>query len=59
VAATIEGSAEALVPTALGLLVALPAWWGYRHSSNRAEAFDIEMENASVELLNCLTVQLG
>jgi biopolymer transport protein TolQ len=53
-AATVEGISEALTPTALGLIVAVPACWGYRYLSNCMVAFEMEMENASAELLDRL-----
>jgi len=43
-----------LVPTALGLLVALAALWCYKYLVAEVEAFDSEMENASLELANNL-----
>jgi biopolymer transport protein ExbB len=46
------GIAEALVTTALGLLVAVPAVWAYNYFTNRVEAFDVEMDNSSMELIN-------
>jgi biopolymer transport protein ExbB/TolQ len=58
-AATIEGICEALVTTALGLLVAVPTLWCYNYLSHKMEAFDIEMEVASLELLNYFDVRLG
>src|SRR6202040_64101 len=39
------GIAEALVTTALGLLVAVPAVWTFNYFTNRVEAFDVEMDN--------------
>ena len=51
---TMHWLSEALVPTALSLLVAVPASWSYRHFSNQAEIFKAEMKNTSLELLNCL-----
>jgi biopolymer transport protein ExbB/TolQ len=53
-AATVEGISEGLVPTALGLAVAVPAWVGYRYLSNCVAAFEVEMESASAELLDRL-----
>jgi biopolymer transport protein ExbB len=53
-AATVEGISEALVPTALGLIVATPAWCGYRYLSNCVDTFEVEMENASAELVDRL-----
>ena len=46
------GISEALVTTALGLLVAVPAVWAYNYFTNRVEAFDVEMDNSSMELVN-------
>ena len=53
-AATVEEILKALVPTAFGLLVAVPAFWFYKYLSSEMEVFDIEMENVSVELVNHL-----
>src|SRR6266849_4350444 len=44
------GISEALVTTALGLLVAVPAVWAYNYFTNKVEAFDVEMDNSSMEL---------
>jgi biopolymer transport protein ExbB len=46
------GISEALVTTALGLLVAVPAVWAYNYFTNKVEAFDVEMDNSSMELVN-------
>lgn len=46
------GIAEALVATALGLFVAIPAVWMYNYFTNKVEAFDVEMDNSSMELVN-------
>jgi biopolymer transport protein ExbB/biopolymer transport protein TolQ len=46
------GIAEALVTTAIGLLVAVPAVWAYNIFTSRVEAFDVEMDNSSMELVN-------
>ncbi|MGB6198744.1 MAG: MotA/TolQ/ExbB proton channel family protein [Candidatus Acidiferrales bacterium] len=46
------GISEALVTTALGLLVAVPAVWAYNYFINKVEAFDVEMDNSSMELVN-------
>jgi len=46
------GISEALVATALGLLVAIPAVWAYNYFTNKCEAFDVEMDNSSMELIN-------
>ncbi len=46
------GIAEALVATALGLFVAVPAVWAYNYFTGKIEAFDVEMDNSSKELVN-------
>src|SRR5579885_698407 len=46
------GIAEALVTTAIGLLVAIPAVWLYNYFSSKLEAFDVEMDNSSSELID-------
>ena len=46
------GISEALVTTAVGLFVALPAVWAYNYFSGRIEAFDVEMGNSSSELID-------
>jgi len=46
------GISEALVTTAVGLFVAVPAVWMYNYFSNRIEAFDVEMGNSSSELID-------
>ena len=43
---------ESLAPTALGLVVAVLAFCFYRYLSARLENFDIEMRNASLELVD-------
>jgi biopolymer transport protein ExbB/biopolymer transport protein TolQ len=51
-AAVAGGISEALVTTAIGLLVAIPAVWMYNYFSNRVDAFDVEMSNSSSELVD-------
>jgi biopolymer transport protein ExbB/TolQ len=46
------GIAEALIETALGLVVAIPAVWMYNYFINRLESFSIEMDNSSSELVD-------
>ena len=48
------GIAEALVTTALGLLVALPAVWLHNHLVQRVEQFQVEMSNSCSALLDRL-----
>jgi biopolymer transport protein ExbB/biopolymer transport protein TolQ len=53
------GISEALVTTALGLLVAVPAVWAYNYFTNKVEAFDVEMDNSSMELINYFITRRG
>ena len=46
------GISEALVTTAIGLVVAIPAVWAYNYFAGRVEAFDVEMGNSSSELVD-------
>ena len=46
------GISEALVETALGLVVAIPAVWLYNYFSGRLEYFNVEMDNSSSELVD-------
>jgi biopolymer transport protein ExbB len=46
------GISEALVTTAVGLIVAIPAVWMFNYFTNRVEAFDVEMGNSSSELID-------
>src|ERR1051325_564712 len=46
------GISEALVTTAIGLFVAIPAVWMFNYFTNRVEAFDVEMSNSSSELID-------
>jgi biopolymer transport protein ExbB/biopolymer transport protein TolQ len=58
-AAVAGGIAEALVATALGLFVAIPAVWAYNYFTNKVEAFDVEMDNSSMELINYFITRRG
>jgi len=51
-AAVAGGIAEALVTTAIGLFVAVPAVWMFNYFTGKIEAFDVEMENSSSELID-------
>jgi biopolymer transport protein ExbB/biopolymer transport protein TolQ len=46
------GISEALVTTAIGLFVALPAVWAFNYFTSKIEAFDVEMGNSSSELID-------
>ncbi len=51
-AAVAGGISEALVTTAIGLFVAIPAVWMFNYFTNRIDAFDVEMGNSSSELID-------
>jgi len=46
------GISEALVGTAIGLFVAIPAVWFYNYLTGRLEHFTTEMDNSSSELVD-------
>ena len=46
------GISEALVGTAVGLFVAIPAVWFYNYLTGRIENFNVEMDNSSSELVD-------
>jgi len=46
------GISEALVTTAIGLFVAIPAVVMFNYFTNKIEAFDVEMGNSSSELID-------
>jgi biopolymer transport protein ExbB/biopolymer transport protein TolQ len=50
--AVISGAiAEALIATAFGLVVAIPAVWMFNYFTNRVNSFAIEMHNSAEELI--------
>jgi len=51
-AAVAGGISEALVTTAVGLFVAVPAVWAYNYFTGKIESFDVEMDNSSSELID-------
>jgi biopolymer transport protein ExbB len=51
-AAVAGGIAEALVTTAVGLFVAVPAVWMFNYFTGKIEGFDVEMDNSSSELID-------
>ena len=51
------GIAEALVTTALGLVVAVPAVWCYNYFTDKMELFDLDMSNSSMELVSYLATR--
>jgi biopolymer transport protein ExbB/TolQ len=52
IGAVSAGIAEALVETALGLLVAIPAVWFYNYLTSKIEYFNVEMDNSSSEMVD-------
>jgi len=58
-AAIAERLSVALAPTVLGLLVAMPAWLGYKFLTSNLEAFELQMNNASALLMNYLSLYLS
>jgi len=59
IGAVSAGIAEALVTTALGLFVAIPAVWLYNYLSQKIERFQVEMSNSSSELIDFFIKQAG
>ena len=53
-AAVSGGIAEALVATALGIFVAIPAVVSFNHFTGKLETFQVEMNQASSDLVNHL-----
>jgi len=51
-AAVAGGISEALITTAFGLFVAIPAVWMYNYFTGKIESFVVEMENSSSELVD-------
>jgi biopolymer transport protein ExbB/TolQ len=47
---------ESLMPTALGLVVSVPALWWYKYLSSRVKDFDVEMKGATADLVSCLRI---
>ncbi|HUP46174.1 MAG TPA: MotA/TolQ/ExbB proton channel family protein [Thermoanaerobaculia bacterium] len=50
IASVSAGIAEALIATAAGLLVAIPAVWAYNYFQNRVDRFTVEMSNSGSEM---------
>jgi len=51
-AAVAGGISEALVATAIGLFVAVPAVMAFNFFTSKVEAYDVEMDNSSSELVD-------
>lgn len=52
IAAVAGGIAEALVATAFGLFVAVPAVWAFNAFTQKVTTFTVEMDNSSSELID-------
>ena len=50
IAVVSAGISEALVTTAFGLFVAIPAVWAYNYFQNRIDRFTVEMSNSGSEM---------
>ena len=59
IASVSAGIAEALVTTALGLFVAIPAVWVYNYFMSRIERFTVEMANSGSEMTVYFLKELG
>jgi len=59
IAAVAGGIAEALVTTAFGLFVAVPAVWAFNGFTNKIETFTVEMDNSSSELIDYFLKRRG
>jgi len=59
IAAINGGLAEALLSTALGLLVAVPTTWMYNHFVAQVELLDIEMKNTSLEMVTLFAARMA
>jgi biopolymer transport protein ExbB/biopolymer transport protein TolQ len=52
IGAVSAGISEALVATAFGLFVAVPAVWAFNYFTTRVEGFTVEMDNSASELID-------
>jgi biopolymer transport protein ExbB/TolQ len=50
IASVSAGIAEALITTAFGLFVAIPAVWAFNYFQNRVDRFTVEMSNSGSEM---------
>jgi len=53
------GMADALVTTALGVLVSIPAIWAFNYLLDRVEGFEIQMNNSAAEIIDYCIKQIG
>jgi biopolymer transport protein ExbB len=59
ISAVAGGISEALVTTALGLTVAIPAVMMFNYFTSKIKAFDVEMDNSSSELVDYFLKRRG
>jgi len=59
IGAVAAGISEALVTTAFGLFVAVPAVWMYNYFTGKIESFIVEMDNSSSELIDYFLKRRG
>ena len=59
IASVSAGIAEALLTTAFGLFVAIPAVWAYNYFQNRVDRFTVEMSNSGSEMSIYLLKEAG
>src|SRR5438270_12007326 len=59
IASVSAGIAEALITTAFGLFVAIPAVWAYNYFQNRLDRFTVEMSNSGSEMSIYLLKEAG
>jgi len=59
VKAAADGIAEALLTTALGLIVGIPAFSGYNYFTGVINQFVLEVEETATELIETVTLQLA
>src|SRR5213080_2634952 len=59
IASVSAGIAEALITTAFGLFVAIPAVWAYNYFQNRVDRFTVEMSNSGSEMSIYLLKEAG
>lgn len=59
IGAVAGGIAEALVTTAFGIFVAVPAVWMFNYFTSRVDSFVVEMENSSSELVDYFLKRRG
>ena len=59
IASVSAGIAEALITTAFGLFVAIPAVWAYNYFQNRVDRFTVEMSNSGSEMAIYFLKEVG